>query len=166
MSTAYKLDIPVADLHENIKKKKVGIVSAKWHKDITGPMAEAARKAFLDAGISEDNIFATEVPGAFELPLGCQILMESNNLDGIVAIGCLIKGETPHFHYIAEAVSLTLSQLNLRHTRPVSFGLLTVDTMEQAKDRAGGKYGNKGQEAAEACLQMMSLKEESKKEKI
>lgn len=153
------------DLHENVGKKKIGIVTASWHKDITSTLEKGAKETLLKAGITEENILIHSVPGAFELPLGAQFLIELAQCDGVICIGCLIKGETPHFHYISESVSIVISQLQMRHNRPVSFGLLTVDTLEQAQDRAGGKYGNKGEEAAQAALQMLSMKEHLKKGK-
>jgi 6,7-dimethyl-8-ribityllumazine synthase len=153
----------LVDLHENVGKKKIGIVTASWNKDITSVLEKGAKDALFKAGLTEENILAHSVPGAFELPLGAQYLIEFAHCDAVVCIGCLIKGETPHFHYISEAVSIAISQLQMRYNRPVSFGLLTVDTLEQAEDRAGGKYGNKGEEAAQAALQMLSMKEYLKK---
>jgi 6,7-dimethyl-8-ribityllumazine synthase len=155
----------LVDLHENVGKKKIGIITASWHKDITGTLEKGAKETLLKAGIVEENILIHPVPGAFELPLGAQYLIEFAQCDGVICIGCLIKGETPHFHYISESVSIAISQLQMRYNRPVSFGLLTVDTLEQAQDRADGKYGNKGEEAAHAALHMLSLKEELKKGK-
>ena len=148
-----------APLHESVAKKKVGIVVANWHTDITYTLAEGAKKTLLEAGLEEDNIIQQPVPGSFELPLAAQLMLEMGHMDAVIAIGCLIKGETPHFHYISESVTLTLSQLNVRYAKPVAYGVLTVDTLEQAQERAGGKHGNKGEEAADAVLQMLSLKE-------
>lgn len=160
-----KPQVPAAPLHEKIKEKKVAIIYANWHRDIIDKLRKAARETILKAGIKEENIHEQEVPGSFELPLGSQIMLEYTNVDGVVALGCIVKGETPHFHYISEAVTMQLGQLNLRYNRPVSFGVLTVDDIEQARERAGGKWGNKGQEAAEAMLQMLSIKESLRKEK-
>jgi 6,7-dimethyl-8-ribityllumazine synthase len=151
--------------HEKIKEKRIAIVYAGWHDDIVQPLLEGAKAILLNAGIKEENIISEQVPGSFELPLGAQILLEYQNVDGVVCIGCLIRGETPHFHFISEAVTLQIGQLNLRYNRPVSYGLLTVETHAQAQERAGGKLGNKGEEAAAAMLNMISLKERQKKEK-
>jgi 6,7-dimethyl-8-ribityllumazine synthase len=156
---------PVYTLSESSKKKKVGIVVAGWHKEITGAMQDAARKTILEAGIEEGNIIVQEVPGSFELTLGAQFVIEYLQADAVVVIGCLVKGETPHFHYISEAVTLSLSQLQSRANRPIGYGLLTVDTIEQAQERAGGKHGNKGEEAAHAALYMLALKEDIKNKK-
>ena len=152
-------------LDENSKKNKAGIVVAGWHKEITDALADGARNTLLKAGLEADNIIIKEVPGAFELPLGAQYLLEYMQADIVIALGCIIKGETPHFHYLSEAVTLALSQLQLKANRPLGYGLLTVDTIEQAKERAGVKLGNKGEEAAHAALYMMSMKEEIKKGK-
>jgi len=155
---------PPFTLTEESKKKKAGIVVAGWHKEITNKLAESAKQTLLKAGLEAENIFFQEVPGSFELPLGAQYLLEYKKVDLVVAIGCLVKGETPHFHYISEAVTLTLIQLQARTNHPIGYGVLTVDTMEQAKERAGGSFGNKGEEAANAALFMLSLKEDMKKQ--
>ncbi len=150
-------------LSDTAKKKKAGIVVAGWHKEITEALAASARQTLINAGIDSENIIIKDVPGAFELPLGAQFLFEYEKVDMVIAIGCLVKGETPHFHYISEAVTLTLIQLQARSNHPVGYGLLTVDTLEQAKERTGGKHGNKGEEAANAALYMLSLKEDMRK---
>jgi 6,7-dimethyl-8-ribityllumazine synthase len=165
MSSDYIPQAPVYSLNENSKKKKVGIVVAGWHKEITDAMKDAAKDTILKAGIEPDNIIIQEVPGSFELTLGAQYMIEYLQADAVVVIGCLVKGETPHFHYISEAVTLSLSQLQSRANRPIGYGLLTVESIEQAKDRAGGQHGNKGEEAAHAALFMLSLKEEIRKNK-
>jgi 6,7-dimethyl-8-ribityllumazine synthase len=151
--------------HEKIKEKKVAIVYASWHSDIVDKLRTAARDTLTKAGIEAENIFEEQVPGSFELPLGAQLQLEYNNVDGVVCLGCLVKGETPHFHYISEAVTLQMGQLGLRYNRPVGFGLLTVETEEQGKERAGGRWGNKGEETALAVLSMISMKEKMRKEK-
>lgn len=168
MSTLLVPEAPVYTLDENLKKKKAGIVVAGWHKDITNALAESAKKTLLAAGLQADNIIVKEVPGAFELALGAQFLYEYLQADLVVAIGCVVKGETPHFHYISESVTQILGQLQMKANRPLGYGLLTVDTIEQAQERAGGpgsKHGNKGVEAAHAALYMMAMKEEIKKGK-
>jgi len=151
-------------LNDTAKKKKAGIVVSSWHKDITEVLAEAAKQTLINAGLDPENIIIKNVPGSFELPLGAQFLFEYEKVDLVVAIGCLIKGETPHFHYISEAVTLTLIQLQARSNHPVGYGVLTVDTLEQARERTGGKHGNKGEEAANAALYMLSLKEDMRKQ--
>jgi 6,7-dimethyl-8-ribityllumazine synthase len=165
MSSDYIPQAPVYSLNENSKKKKVGIVVAGWHKEVTDALKDAAIRTVKNAGIEEENIIIQEVPGSFELTLGAQYLIEYLQADAVIVIGCLVKGETPHFHYISEAVTLSLIQLQSRANRPIGYGLLTVENLEQAKERAGGKNGNKGEEAAHAALYMLSLKEEIRKNK-
>jgi 6,7-dimethyl-8-ribityllumazine synthase len=162
MSSEHLPQAPVYVLSAATQKKKVGIVVAGWHKEITETLKDSARETILKAGIAPENIIVQEVPGSFELTLGAQYLIEYMQADAVVVIGCLVKGETPHFHYISEAVTLSLSQLQSRANRPIGYGLLTVDTIKQAKERAGGKQGNKGEEAAHAALFMLSLKEDIK----
>lgn len=134
-----------------------GILVAEWHHEITFPMRDAAISALLKYGANKNDILVKYVPGSFELILGSQLLAENSPVDAIIAIGCLIKGETPHFHYICQSVSQGIAQVNLDYSVPVIFGVLTTDTIEQAKDRAGGKYGNKGEEAAIAAIKMVAL---------
>lgn len=145
-------------LAEGISKKTFGIVTARWNSEITFALKKACKETLLAHNIPEEKIIEKKVPGAFELPLGAQYLIEFSNADAVICLGCLIKGETPHFHYISDAVTNELMRLSTRHSRPVVFGVLTVDTEEQALDRTGGKLGNKGEEAALAALEMLSLK--------
>ena len=165
MATSLKVQAEVENLGEAAAEKKAGIVVAKWHADITSVLAEGAKKTLKKAGFKEENILIHEVPGAFELPLGAQFLIEYSKVDLAICIGCLVKGETPHFHYISDAVTNSISRLSLQYVRPVAYGVLTVDTIEQAKDRAGGKHGNKGEEAAQAAVEMLNLKEKLKHKK-
>ena len=162
MATHIKTSNTAIKISDDVKRKHIGIVVAEWNKDITGALLEGASTALKAAGI--ETISIKWVPGAFELPLGAQYLIELANADAVIAIGCLIKGETPHFHYISEAVTGSLSRLNLQYIKPVVYGVLTVDAHEQAKERAGGSLGNKGEEAALVALQMLQLREEIKAE--
>lgn len=138
--------------------KKFGIVQAKWNEEITGPLANSCKDILISRQIPETQISHKQVPGAFELPLGIQYMAEHGHVHAIIAIGCLIQGETPHFHYIADTVTQKIADLNLRYHLPVIYGVLTVNSQEQAKERAGGQHGNKGVEAAEAALEMLDLK--------
>ncbi|MEX0968132.1 MAG: 6,7-dimethyl-8-ribityllumazine synthase [Bacteroidia bacterium] len=143
-----------------IKEKKFGIVYAQWHEEIINSLVTGAEKILSEFGIPEANITKRSVPGSFELPLGAYYLSKFAKADAVICIGCVVKGETPHFHYICDAVANHIMQLSSVHNKPFIFGVLTVDTMEQATERAGGKHGNKGEEAALAALQMLQLKEE------
>ncbi len=148
-----------ASLHHKVKNARIGIAVAQWNSEITFALRDGAKKFLAEHGLAEENIHIHLVPGAYELPLAAQYLLEIGNMDAVIAIGCLIKGETPHFHYISESVSLSLNNVALKYNKPVAFGVLTVDALEQAQERAGGKLGNKGEEAAEAVLQMLNMKE-------
>jgi len=137
---------------------KIGIVVSEWNENVTLNLLKGAKKALLDNGVKEENIHVHMVPGAFELPLGAQFLLESGFLDGIVAIGCVIQGETKHFDFVCQAATNGIAELNLKYNRPVSFCLLTDNTLQQSLDRSGGKHGNKGVECAIACMKMIDLK--------
>ncbi len=134
---------------------KIGIAVSKWNNDITSNLYEGALNTLLKHGASERNIFKMEVPGAFELPLGAQWLIENKEVDGVICLGSVIQGETKHFDFVCQAASLGIKDVALKHSRPVIFGVLTDNTKQQAIDRSGGKHGNKGVEAAVALLQML-----------
>jgi 6,7-dimethyl-8-ribityllumazine synthase len=137
---------------------KIGIVIAEWNFEITSKLAEGAVETLKRHGVSSENIFLKYVPGSFELSLGAQYFAELDNVDGVIMLGCVIKGETPHFEYICQGVTAGTTTLNLKYNKPFIFGVLTTKNMQQAKDRAGGKYGNKGDEAAIAVIKMINLK--------
>ncbi len=137
---------------------KIGIVVSEWNENITLNLLEGAKEALLANGVPVKNIHVHFVPGAFELPLGAKLLLDSMFLDGIVAIGCVIQGETKHFDYVCKAATSGIAKLNLKYDRPVAFCLLTDNTMQQSIDRSGGIHGNKGTECAIACLKMVHLK--------
>lgn len=136
---------------------KIGIAVAEWNDQITGALAEGAKLALKDAGIPENQIWIHPVAGSYELPLASAYLLDAG-CDAVIAIGCLIKGDTPHFEYISEAVTQGIMRLNLDTRKPVIFGVLTTLTLQQALERAGGSLGNKGYEAAVAALKMLQLK--------
>ncbi|MFK7971989.1 MAG: 6,7-dimethyl-8-ribityllumazine synthase [Bacteroidia bacterium] len=137
---------------------RVAIVVSKWNDTITEALFEGASSVLRAAGIPSSNIQRYDVPGSYELPLGAQIALNKNpGLHGVITLGCIIQGETRHFDFIAQAVADGLMRLNLDSGKPVIFGVLTPDTDQQAADRAGGKYGNKGEEAAVALLEMVDL---------
>ena len=159
MSTAFKPVSTEVSLTEKLGKARIGIAVAEWNPEITNVLLEGAKQYLLKSGISEENIVVQSVPGSFELPLAAQFLFEISHLDAVICIGCLVKGETDHYHYISDAVSKGILNISLKYNKPAGFGVLTVDNIKQAKDRAGGKFGNKGEEAAEAVLKMLSLKD-------
>ena len=134
-----------------------GVVVAQWNHQITDALWQGAYKTLLEHGVKEENIIKIQVPGSFELTFGAKLLLEKPHIDAVIALGCVIRGETPHFEYISEAVSNGLTQLNVMYRKPVIFGVLTTNTLDQAIDRAGGKYGNKGVEAAVTAIKMADL---------
>lgn len=140
------------------EKKRIAIVAAKWNSFVTDSMLEGAETALKGRGIPKEQIFIFRCPGSYELPLACKMCIESLNVDGVVAIGAVIKGGTPHFHYVCDAVNRGISDLNIRYDIPVSFGVLTTDNVEQAIERASIEKGNKGAEAALAVCDMLELK--------
>ncbi len=145
-------------LKKFLTHKKVGIVVAEWNSEITGALYEGAYSALLAAGIKKKNIHRRTVPGSFELPLAARWLTEQTGIDAVIALGCVIQGDTPHFDYICQAVAQGIMQVNLQSGKPVAFGVLTTLTRKQAEERAGGKLGNKGEEAAVTVIQMLEVK--------
>lgn len=136
---------------------KFGIVVAQWNANVTGKLLEGALKGLTDNGATTDHICVAHVPGSYELISGADILLRNNALDAIICLGCVIQGETPHFDYICNAVANGISNVSLKHGKPVIFGVLTTNDLDQALQRAGGKHGNKGEEAAITAIQMAEL---------
>lgn len=136
---------------------KLGVVLSRFNSMVTEKLLSGAEDKLTRLGVDEDRIDAAYVPGSFELPRGVRQLKDSGDYDGIIALGAVIRGETPHFEYVANESSKGLAELNLEAEIPVTFGLITADTLEQAIDRAGAKQGNKGNEAAEALVEMINL---------
>ncbi|MEM7104987.1 MAG: 6,7-dimethyl-8-ribityllumazine synthase [Bacteroidota bacterium] len=137
---------------------KIGIVVSEWNSEITHALFEGCYDTLIKHGVNKDNIEIAHVPGSFELTAGARILAQSKSVDAVICIGCVIKGETSHNEYINMAVAQGLTNLSIASGKPFIFGLLTPNNMEQAKDRAGGKHGNKGVEAAITALRMADLK--------
>lgn len=135
---------------------RIGVIVSDWHPEITEALYQGAEKILLENGIKKENIIRKNVPGSFELPLGAQLLTDKTK--AIICLGCVIKGETDHYHFICNAVTNGIMEVGLKSNLPVSFGVLTTDTVEQAKERTGGKHGNKGEEAAFTALKMLEKK--------
>lgn len=138
-----------------------GIVVAEWNARITHALYEACYDALLRHGAAPEHIQTLQVPGAFELPIGARILNGRHNPDAIICLGCVIKGETSHNEYINQSVAQGLMQLSLASGKPFIFGVLTPNDEQQALDRAGGKHGNKGVEAAITAIRMVALQKET-----
>jgi 6,7-dimethyl-8-ribityllumazine synthase len=138
---------------------KIGIVVSKWNNKITDGLFNGAFTTLIESGVSENNIKKIEVPGSFELIYGAKLLSKKD-IDAIICLGSVIQGETKHFDYVCQAVSNGIKDLNISLDIPVIFGVLTDNTMEQAINRSGGKYGNKGIEAAVTAIKMTHLNQQ------
>ena len=138
------------------KNIKIGIVVSKWNSNITEQMLEGALAALRGNGVTQEHITVIKCPGSFEIPLTADYLLNKTDVDGVIALGVVIRGGTPHFEYVCNAVTKGVIELNLKYQKPVAFGVLTTDDVKQALDRAGAK-GNKGGEAALALLEMIDI---------
>lgn len=144
---------------------KMAIVVSEWNESITNALYEGAYDTLIKHGVLEERIEKMLVPGAFELPVAAKMLLKKHSLDAVICLGCVIKGETSHNEYINQAVAQGLTTLSIATGVPCIFGLLTPNDQRQAEDRAGGKYGNKGVEAAITALRMAGTKKDLSKEK-
>jgi len=136
---------------------RFAIVVSRFNEQITGGLLDGARAALADAGVTGDAITVVHVPGAFEIPLAASELAASGRFNGVICLGCLIKGETMHFEYIAAAATQGIMDAGLATGIPITFGVLTTLTEAQAEERAAPGPGNKGREAAQAALDMTAL---------
>jgi len=138
----------------------IGIIWSEWNTEITSALKDAAVNTLIQNGVLAKNIIIKTVPGAFELTLGAQWLAENTEAEAVICLGCVIQGETKHFDFICNAVAQGITNLNIEFSLPFVFGVLTTDNLQQAIDRAGGKHGNKGDEAAITALKMLALEED------
>lgn len=134
---------------------RFGIVVSEWNNNITGALLQGAYDTLTKHGAREEDITVMTVPGSFELVFGASQMVKSGKMDAVIAIGCVMRGDTPHFDYICEGTTQGLASLNERFDVPVIYGLLTCNNMEQAQDRAGGTLGNKGDECAVTAIKMV-----------
>lgn len=142
----------------NAKEFKVGIVVSEWNDQVTEGLFSGAKEALLDCGMLEENIVRWNVPGSFELIFGAKRMIEvDEDLDAVIVVGCVIKGETMHFDFVCQGVTQGIKDLNLISDIPVIFCVLTDNNEQQSLDRSGGAHGNKGTEAAVAALKMIEL---------
>ena len=137
-----------------------GIVVSEWNEKITSGLLNGAYSTLEGHGVKKDNIIVKSVPGAFELPLGAQLMFEKTNVDAVICLGSVIQGETKHFDYVCEGTVMGIKDVALKYNKPVIFGVLTDNTLQQAIDRSGGKHGNKGDEAAISAIKMVALQKE------
>jgi len=135
----------------------VAVVASRYNAGVVQRLLDGAVERLAERGVSQDQITVILVPGAWELPLACRRLAEAGGHQAVVALGCVVRGDTPHFEYVCSEASRGVIQASLDTGIPVSFGLLTTDTLEQAAERAGGSAGNKGAEAADAAVEMAQL---------
>ena len=141
----------------NAKDFRFGIVVSEWNPDITENLQKGAIETLLDCGARQENIISWVVPGSFELVYGCKKMLETLQLDAIIAIGNVIQGETKHFDFVCNGVTQGIIDLNVKYSTPIIFCVLTDNTKQQSIDRSGGKFGNKGIESAVAAIKMASL---------
>jgi 6,7-dimethyl-8-ribityllumazine synthase len=139
----------------SLASKRFALVVAEWNEEITNALYEGAVATLLAHGVPKKNIIRKNVPGSFELSLGGLLMARKRDIHAVICIGCVIQGETPHFDYICQAVAYGITQANLMTGKPVIFGVLTTSNKQQAEDRAGGRFGNKGEEAALSAIQML-----------
>lgn len=161
----------MATIHQNLSdyssedvpngsKYTIAIIRSEWNEDITQNLADGAESALLDNGVLEQNIIRHDVPGAYELPLAAQWMANKPEIDAVICIGTVIRGETSHFDFVSQAVSQGVKDVSLKTNKPIIFGVLTDDTKQQSIDRSGGILGNKGIEAGVTALKMLGLRDQ------
>ena len=141
----------------NLSSRKIAIVVAEWNEEITEALYEGAKESLISNGVKKSNIIRKNVPGTFELSLGGFWMAERKDIHAVICLGCVIQGDTPHFDYLCQAVAYGVTEANLKTKKPVIFGVLTTLNSKQALERAGGKFGNKGEEAALTALKMLNF---------
>ncbi len=156
MSTSLSNGAPSGVLPK-VENMRVAIVAAEWNGHITGALTKGAVELFKSQGFADEDVEIFHVPGAVELTFAASQLIETGNFDAIIVFGCVIRGGTPHFDYVCQSVTQGITSLNADCDIPVIFGVLTVDCEQDALDRAGGKLGNKGTEAAETAIKMFDF---------
>lgn len=159
MSSADKnLSVFTTEGLPDISNKKFAILVAEWNSEVTGKLFEGAYQTLITYGARPENIVRGNVPGSFELTMGSQWFAQRADIDAVIALGVVIQGETKHNDYINHAVAQGITNVSLKYDKPVIFGVLTPNNMEQALERSGGVHGNKGDEAAITAVKMIGLK--------
>jgi 6,7-dimethyl-8-ribityllumazine synthase len=138
--------------------RRFALVVSEWNREITDALRRGARETLLRHGVQEEGIVELWVPGSFELAFGAQVLLERGGLDGVICLGSIVRGETPHFDHVCQGTVQGIVEVGLKYGVPVIFGVLTDDNLQQARDRSGGKHGNKGVDCAVAVLKMAALR--------
>ena len=162
MSTA-NLSVYDPESVPDASEMRFGIVVSDWNREVTWSLLDVSARILKKHGATDKNIIVKHVPGSFELTLGAQLLAENDDLDAVICLGCVIRGETPHFDYICQSVTQGVTQLNMEYNMPFIFGVLTTNTQQQAVDRAGGKLGNKGYEAAVTAIKMVAMQRKTER---
>lgn len=140
---------------------RFAIVAAEWNEQITNGLLKGAYQTLLDNGAKEENILVKRVPGSFELPTGAQMILTAReDIDAVICLGSVIQGETRHFDFVCEGTAMGIKDVSLKFNKPVIFGVLTDNILQQAIDRSGGKHGNKGDEAAVSAIKMVAFNKE------
>ncbi|MDB4538317.1 6,7-dimethyl-8-ribityllumazine synthase [bacterium] len=142
---------------KNISESKFAIVVSEWNEEVTEALYQGAYETLIGHGAKKENILRKSVPGSFELSLAAQWMAKEEIIDAVICIGCVVQGETKHFDFICDAVAHGITNVSLKYDKPVIFGVLTPNTQKQALDRAGGKHGNKGDEAAITAIKMLGF---------
>ncbi|MGO4818191.1 6,7-dimethyl-8-ribityllumazine synthase [Flavobacterium sp. W22_SRS_FP1] len=145
----------------NAKYFRFGVVVAEWNDNITEGLYNGAHEAFLENEVPAEHIIRWNVPGSFELIYGCKKMLQTQNVDAVIAIGCVIQGQTKHFDFVCEGVTQGIKDLNVQSDIPVIFCVLTDNTMQQSIDRSGGIHGNKGTEAAISAIKMAFIRQQA-----
>ena len=158
MSTAYH-NLSDYDIHSvpDASAMRFGIVVSEWNQHITGSLLNGALNTLKKHGAKDENILVKTVPGSFELTYGSAQLIKSGKVDAVIALGCVIRGDTPHFDYVCMGATQGITYLNAASDIPVIYGLITTNNMQQAEERAGGKLGNKGDECAVDAIKMIDF---------
>lgn len=141
----------------DISNKKFGIIVSEWNEEVTESLFSGAFQTLIQNGAVKKNIIRKNVPGSFELSLAAQWVAQDESIDAVICLGCVIQGETRHFDFICDAVANGITQVSLKYNKPIVFGVLTPNSQQQALDRAGGKHGNKGDEAAITAIKMLGF---------
>lgn len=142
---------------KDISESTFAIVVSEWNEEVTEALYQGAYETLIENGAKKENIIRKNVPGSFELSMGAQWMAQEEVIDAVICIGCVVQGETKHFDFICDAVAHGITNVSLKYNKPVIFGVLTPNTQKQALDRAGGKYGNKGDEAAITAVKMLGF---------
>ena len=145
------------NLDKDLSNSTLAIIVSEWNEEVTEALYTGAYDTLVAQGISKEHIVRKNVPGSFELSLAAQYMASDENIDAVICLGCVIQGETRHFDFICQAVANGVTDVSLKYNKPVIFGVLTPNTQQQALDRAGGKHGNKGDEAAITAIKMLNF---------